>query len=60
MVVPDGIEGLFQTAHRADNHRTHHWVLLDGFILLVGQLAGLSQDIIRDTDLADIVQQGRC
>ena len=42
---------------RVQNCCADFWVLLDLFKLLIGQAAGLEQDILRDTQLADIVQK---
>ena len=41
----------------ADDHVAEHDVLLDDLVFGLGQLARLAQDLVRDPDLPDVVQQ---
>ena len=56
VVVPDTGPDL-DVRQVADDDIAQGDVLLDDPVLSVGQCAGLAQDVIRDADLADVVQQ---
>ena len=58
VVAGDRLGRVQQVRAAAGQHaRAQHGVGLDDLELLVGQLAGLEQDRVRDRDLADVVQR---
>src|SRR3954447_19404776 len=60
VMARDRLRGLQQVRPAVGQHaRAEHRVRLDDLELLVGQLAGLEQDRVRDRDLADVVQRRR-
>src|SRR5262249_7353947 len=57
MVVTYPRAQVCQGAHAGDNAIADDRMFLDQPRLLVGELAGLAQDVVLDADLADVVQQ---
>ena len=58
LVRPDDRGHRSQLFYRRNNCRTHTGVALNDFIFFFGQVGRFQQDFIRDTNLADIVEQG--
>ena len=59
VVVADAGADRVEVRQVAEDRVAEGHVLLDDVELLVGQLARLAQDLVRDADLADVVQQPR-
>ena len=57
VLVADRAGDLFKAGHGHDDALADHRVLLHHFPLLVVELARLVQDLVGDSDLADVVQQ---
>ena len=59
VVVPDaGADGV-EVRQVTQDRVTQRDVLLHDVVLGVGELAGLAQDLVRDADLADVVEEPR-
>ena len=59
MVVADAGADEVDVGQVADDRVAERDVLVDDRELRVGQLAGLAQDLVRDPDLADVVEEAR-
>ena len=57
VVVADAGADRVEVGEVAQDRVAQRDVLLDDVVLPVGQLARLAQDLVRDPDLADVVEQ---
>ena len=59
VVVADAGADVVDVGHVADDEVAERDVLLDDLVLVRRQAAGLAEDVVRDADLADVVEERR-